>query len=505
MRYEFKTKPYRHQVAAIKDTLDGFRAVNSHALLMSPRTGKTKTAIDVSSILHQAGKADRIVVVCPVSVIGVWEEELELHCPWPHKVVVWDKQGRKTNGLPNVPGRLTFLIVNYDAFSTPGRKLANGKRSRKRGGRFDMYNRLARWAPHVIILDESHRIKTPNARKTRMMWKLGKLADYRLILTGTVLTKKKRVFDIYSQWQFLNPDSPLVVEHTMSSFKQEYGVWTERNGYPQWLRNKNMVKLRKLLHAESFAITRDECFDLPPRRDQIIPVELSGHNAELYDQMAEEMVAKIITGEITEASIKLVQTLRLSQLTSGIARTTPTDEHPESRLLRVGRDKLIVLEEILSDLFEADEHVVVAARWRADIDAIEKLGKKLKTPVYQVHGGIPTRERMSHQVKPFNAQSGKALFIMQPQAGGLGIDLSSASIFIWFSLTNSWVDYTQAEDRIALSNRSTIFMYLIARGTVDQVMYDSLQEDGDLAKAVTDSPDRLLRNFKDHWIPKEHK
>jgi SNF2 family DNA or RNA helicase len=217
------------------------------------------------------------------------------------------------------------------------------------------------------------------------------------------------------------------------------------------------------------------------------------------------MVAKIRTGEITEASIKLVQSLRLGQLTSGIARTTPTPDHPESRLLRVGRDKLFALEEILSDLFEADEKVVVGARWRADIDAIVKLSTKLKTPAYEVHGGIPPRERLSNQIQPFNRRSGKALLVMQPQAGGLGIDLSAASIFIWFSLTNSWVDYTQAEDRIALSNRSTIFMYLIARGTVDQVMYDSLQEDGDLARAVTDSPDRLLRDFKQPWIPKSHK
>jgi SNF2 family DNA or RNA helicase len=357
----------------------------------------------------------------------------------------------------------------------------------------------------MIVLDESHRIKTPNARKTRMLWKLGKTADYRLILTGTVLTKKKRVFDIYSQWQFLNPESPLVADQTLKTFKEEYGVWTSRNGYPQWLRNQNMTKLRKLLHAEAFAITRDECFDLPPRRDQIIPVELTGHNAELYDQMAEEMVAKIKTGEITEASIKLVQTLRLSQLTSGITRTTPTEDHPESRLLRVGRDKLIVLEELLTDLFEADEKVVVAARWRADIAAIAQLATKLKTPAYQIHGGIPSRDRQPKHIKPFNQRDGKALLVMQPQAGGLGIDLSAASIFIWFSLTNSWVDYTQSEDRIALSNRSTIFMYLIARGTVDQVLYDTNQEDGDIARAVTESPDRLLRNFKDHWVPKKHR
>jgi len=509
MRYKFQTKPYRHQVAAIKHSLDGFRKTGSHALLMAPRTGKTKVGIDLASILHEMGRCDRVLVVCPVSVIGVWIDEIERHCPVAHRVIVWDKRGRKTNGLPIRPGRLTFVIVNYDAFSTPGARLKSGKRSRKRGGRFDVYNRIAAWGPHLAILDESHRIKTPNARKTRMLWKLGRIVDYRLILTGTVLTKKKRVFDIYSQWKFLNPESPLVKGENLATFKEEYGIWTSRNGYPQWLRNKNTQKLRKLLHAESFAITRDECFDLPPRRDQIIPVELTGHNAELYDQMAEEMVAKIKTGEITEASIKLVQTLRLSQMTSGITKTTPTPDHPEARLLRVGRDKLNVLSDILSDLFEADEKVVVGARWRPDIAAIVNLTRTTnkqsplyKTPAYQVHGGIPARERLPNQIKPFNQRDGKALMVVQPQAGGLGIDLSAASIFIWFSLTNSWVDYTQCEDRIALSNRSTIFMYLIARGTVDEVLYDTLQEDGDIAKVVTDSPDRLLRDFKQPWQPK---
>jgi SNF2 family DNA or RNA helicase len=510
MKYTFKTRPYAHQVAAIKQTLEGFRKNGSYALLMAPRTGKTKSAIDVASIVHEMGKCDRVLVLCPVSVIGVWEDEIAAHCPVPYRIIVWDKRGRKTSGLPTLPGKLTIVIMNYEAFSTPGARMRNGKRSRKRGGRFDVYNRVARWAPHLIILDESHRIKTPSARKTRMIWKLGPVADYRLILTGTVLTKKKRIFDIYSQWKFLNPRSPLIADHTLGSFKQEYGVWTSRNGYPQWLRNRNMVRLRKQLHAEAFAITRDECFDLPPRREQIIPVELTGHNAELYDEMAEEMVAKIKTGEITEASIKLVQTLRLSQLTSGIAKTTPTPDHPEARLLRVGRDKLRVLEEYLGDLFEADEKVVVGARWRPDIAAIANLTRTkskasplYKVPTFQIHGGIPARTRIPEQVKPFNQTDGRALFIMQPQAGGLGIDLSAASIFIWFSLTNSWVDYTQSEDRIALSNKSTIFMYLICRGTVDQVLYDTLQEDGDIAKAVTDSPDRLLRNFKQTWEPKK--
>jgi hypothetical protein len=58
------------------------------------------------------------------------------------------------------------------------------------------------------------------------------------------------------------------------------------------------------------------------------------------------------------------------------------------------------------------------------------------------------------------------------------------------------VQFTQGEDRIALSEKKTTYMYLIATGTVDEIMYETMQEDGNVAKTVTDSPDRLLRNFK---------
>lgn len=492
---------------------------------MEPRTGKTKVVIDWLSILFLRDKVGRVVIICPVSVIGIWQEEIEKHCPVDHRITVWDKDGRKQATLP-LYGRtvLDIVLLNYEAFSTPGqptrrapdkvdehgRVVKRGeitRRSTVRGGRYDAKRAIIRWNPDCIVLDESHRIKSPRAKKSTMIHSLGSYVKYRVIMTGTAVTKKKRVYDLYSQWLFLNPESPLLIDprtderHTLSTFRSLYGRWTNRRGYPQWLRPKNEVLLRKLLHAEAFAVTRDECFDLPPARRQIVPVEITGHTAEVYDQMAENLVARIKTGEITQASIKLVQGPRLSQITSGIAKTEPTDERPEGRWVRLGRDKLNVLKELLSDLFEADEHVVVAARWRADITAIVKLGKELGSPVYELHGGIDRRERdrMRHE---FNAADGPALFVMQPSAGGMGIDLSSAATFIWFSFTQSWVDYRQAEDRIALAPRGTVYMYLIARGTIDQEHYDVLQEDGDLAARITESPDKLLRTYKKLWHPK---
>jgi hypothetical protein len=49
-----------------------------------------------------------------------------------------------------------------------------------------------KWQPQLIVLDESHRIKNWMAKKTKMIVKLGTVADYRVIATGTSVTKKKR-------------------------------------------------------------------------------------------------------------------------------------------------------------------------------------------------------------------------------------------------------------------------------------------------------------------------
>lgn len=511
--YRWKTTPYRHQVAAVKDLLQrGWGG----ALLMSPRTGKTKTTIDWFSILHQKGRVNRVLIICPVSVIGVWVNEIETHCPFPTRITVWDKKGRKQKKLPTL-GRdiLDIVIVNYDAFSTPPRRTKSG-RANRRTGRFLVRDNLRKWRPQAMVLDESHRIKSPSAAKTTVIksiaWKehrprggqawLEELVPYRVILTGTVLTKKKRVFDIYSQWGFLNPASPLVKDLTLKEFKEKYGVWTSRDGYPRWLRNRNEEALRKKLHKEAFAITRDECFDLPHRTDQVIPVPLE-ESGPYYDEMAAEMVANLQSGEISWAKIPLVQRLRLAQITSGIVKTEPTDAYPEGRLVRVGHEKLRALEELLADLFEAEEKVVIAARFRGDISAIVKICERLKVPAYELHGGISStrsarggESERDVEIRKFKQEQGAAAFIMQPNAGSLGIDLSTASIFIWFSLTNSWVDFTQAEDRVALSPRKTTFMYLIAEGTVDEIQLEALGEDGDVARRVTESPDRLLRNFK---------
>lgn len=463
---------------------------------MEPRTGKTKICIDYASILHQAGRVNRVLVVMPISVMGVWEDEIAAHCPFKYRITIWDKKGRKRTSLPrNGKNVLDFVLINYDAFAHPGRRKRNprtGKWQRKRiGGRIPLRNQLRLWAPQLIVLDESHRIKNSSAKKTTMIHTLGPVADYRVIATGTAVTKKKRIFDLYSQWKFLNPDNPMLYDGfpqmmNLGEFKTKWGVWVQMGGYVKWIRNRGLRELRGYIHQDSYAITRDECFDLPLSREQEYWVELD-ESRQAYVDMAEEMIAMLESGEVVEASIKLVQALRLSQITSGIAKTT------EDKLVRVGHEKLNAASDLLEDWFEADEKVVVAANFRADIAAIVDICNKKRVPVFELHGGVKSRVQRDKNIKDFRAIPGPACFVLQPQAGSLGIDLSTASIMLWYSLTRSYVDFTQTNDRIALSPKKTTIGYLLARGTIDEVMLQALREDGDIARAMTVSPRRLLQ------------
>jgi SNF2 family DNA or RNA helicase len=509
MKYKWKQRPYRHQIDAVKKLMsNGFGG----ALLMEPRTGKTKVAIDYASIMHLKGEVNRVLIFCPLGVIGVWVDEFEANCPIPYRILVWDKHKRKTGHrkeqqLPEFGKNvLDVVLVNYDALSTPGqwriRKHRDGTQSKiraRRGGRFDVMRKIKAWQPQMIILDESHRIKSPTAKKTSALLSLKDPVPYRVIMTGTVVTKSKRLFDIYAQWKFLNEGRFQIEgkQMTLGEFKSEFGKWLVRQTsggaqYSKYLGPRNENRLHRLIHKDAFSITREECYDLPKETIQKIYVDLE-ESYDVYVRMAEDMVARIETGEITEASIKLVQRLRLQQITSGLFRTSPSPDYPEGRIYIGGSEKLRAIQSRLEDLMEADEKVVIGALFKPDLQRLEHMiNKKLKVPLFIVKGGVKPADR-EYARKQFHKVSGGAIFLGQPAAAGEGIDLSCASILQWYSLTSSWVNYRQFTDRIALSERPTFHEFFLARGTIDDIIYEGTLEDQNVGKMMITSPERLLK------------
>src|SRR3546814_6665301 len=94
-------------------------------------------------------------------------------------------------------------------------------------------------------------------------------------------------------------------------------------------------------------------------------------------------------------------------------------------------------------------------------------------------------------IREFRQWDDAGIMVVQPQAASLGIDLSTSSKMIWYGLIPSYVDYTQCCDRIALSRNSTTFVYLLAEGTVDEMLMETLQADHDIAQMIITHPEKL--------------
>jgi hypothetical protein len=517
MRYEFATRPYHHQAAALaKMRRGGFGG----ALLMEPRTGKTKVAVDWMCVEALQHGVKRWVVVSPKRVMGVWKEEIGLHRGWVVgedgtrrrlniQVQLWDAAKRR-QGPPRAPTSirdLSIVVVNYEAFSGSsseqtvrallawiGAKLPTKKPRTRRGRRRTIAPAgvVAPEAPVGMVLDESHLIKNPSAQTARMLVSLSPLFARRMILTGTPITGAERIADLRMQWLFLNPQRFKDLA-TDEDFRSHYGLWRNIGPIRKLIRFREpgLEDIKRRIKKDSFSITRRECFDMPDPIPRDILVTLSSRTREVYDTLKEEMIAGIKSGQIV-ASTAAVKSLRLSQIAAGVAKIDAENSSTgQDRLVRVGREKLEALAELLEEWFEHDEKVVVAARFRADIVSILKMVKEKcpRASAYRLDGTVPA-ERMHEELKLFREESGPAIFVIQPKAGGVGIDLSSASRFVWYTLDLSWTNYKQCSDRVAL-NRTVDMVHILAKNTVDIGHLRALQGDGQIGRWIVDHPDEL--------------
>lgn len=452
MEYRFKTRPYKHQVVALKRALR-----EGHlGLLWEPGLGKTKCIIDWACALHTRGDLMRVLIVAPLSVVGVWEDEIKEHAPVKVDVRIL---GRTTEVMSFNQFRLTFLVVNYD--------LAWRRK-----------NLIEDFDPEMVVADESQRIKRAGAKRS---WYLRSLNDvpYRAILTGTPTPKS--FLDLYGQWAFLNPDR---FGTRINEFKQRYIVY---GGYMnrQIRGYLNVDELKAKVKADASVRRKDQCLDLPPKSYQRIPVVLEPRAQQLYDTMEHELFLEL-EGEEVDAANVVVKILRLQQITGGFLKTD------EGNIKQVSAAKLTALRDILEDRFNEEDRVVVFARFLPEVESISQMGAEFKVPTYVLRGSVRQSDRDVARRK-FQTTPGPSLFVAQIQTGGLGITLHASHEAIFYSTTYALDDRIQAEDRIHRIGQVSAVTYrdLVARGTVDLDIYAALRAKKNVMDQIMGKPDQF--------------
>jgi SNF2 family DNA or RNA helicase len=459
--YQFRTKPFRHQL----EEFLAHRDDESRAIFWEQGTGKTKLIIDTAAWLLQTGKIDGMLVIAPNGVHQNWVlRELVQHMPEGvlerTYTFVFSSQRRNAKYLEQmekVHARPEFVVVamGYDGFMT--------KRGRLLARKFLQSRRV------LFVLDESRRIKSPAAKRTRAIVAEGCHASYRRILTGTPVANGP--FDVYAPIKFL--DETFWSRHGLGSylaFKTTFGVWEQlRLGHRQFqklLAFRSLESLNKLLSTISNRVVKSEVLDLPPKLYSTRTFEMSPEQARHYREIRDDFVTFLATGEPLTAPLAITRELRLRQILSGYL---PSDLNSACLDFPELNARLYALEDLLD---EVPHQAIIWANFTRDIDLICGL---LGDQVVRYDGKVGEDDRTA-AINRFQAGEVK-YFVGNPAAGGTGLTLHAARTVIYYNNDFDLEKRLQSEDRAHRIGQAHPVNYidLVCEGTVDERIADALQ------------------------------
>lgn len=470
--YPVKANLYKHQIRGANMALRAFGALDAKTPgggfgeLFEMGCGKTLTTIAVAGALYNLGKIDRVLVVAPTSVCSVWPHDLNQFAtfPWEARVLLGDKKKRlkALNELENWPFKaLRIAVINYESTHREG-----------------IFEALAAYKPDLIVCDESQRIKNPSAAQSKALHKLGDAAPFRMILSGTPV--QNNAVDLYSQYRFLDP---AVYGANFYAFKNRYCIM---GGYGQHqiVGYRNMDELVEKEHSVAYRVTKEECLDLPQQTFINRYVQFTDAEQAIYEQLRKSSFLELETGENVTATTILTMYLRLMQLTGGFLTA---DE--STRPKQVNTAKLDALADIVDDyVVDAGKKLVIFARFRAEIAAIDNLLRLRKIQYGSIYGDVPMEER-GKIVDDFQTNPDTKVFVAQIQTAGLGITLHAASTAVFYSYDYNYANYAQALARIhRIGQRLPVtYIHLVVDGSIDEKILAALENKEDMAKTVVDS------------------
>ena len=433
------------------------RRSKSVAILAEMGTGKTLISIGIAGYLYLQKEINKLLIVAPLSITKVWEEEFQKFADFDYQLEVLEGPTKeKSETLRNLFGtKLQVAVVNYESC-------------------WRMEKEIALWKPDMIICDESSKIKNPQAKQSKALHRLGKISKHNMILTGTPVTNNP--LDFFSQYKFLDES---IFGGSYYSFRARYAIMGGYGNY-QVVGYKNLQEITEKAHSIAFRITKKEALDLPEQVDVTRYVELEPMARAIYNQVERDSYAELSQGEVVVRNV-LTKLLRLSQITGGYIK----DEFSEIEE-QVSSAKLNALEEIIEECLDADKKVVVFARFISEIDAITKMLKHYGIKYSLIRGDVKDR---ASEVEKFQNDKDVKVFVGQLQTTGMGITLTASDTAVFYSLSYNFADYEQAKariHRIGQKNNCT-YIHLIAKKTIDEKVMEALSKKKNIADLVVDN------------------
>jgi len=493
--YNFKTKPFDHQMEAFEISKDE----PFYGYLMDMGTGKTKVTIDNICYLYEKGKIDAVLILAPKGMFHQWAQDSDLFDPnimrewemhaWDQAkedgwVYVWDNSGTKGNttrqrDILQRDNALSILVMNTEAMSTPkGVKFAD-KFMKSHDSCF-------------MAVDEATLIKNHKAKRTRSIRAVGGSADYRRILTGTPITQGP--LDLFGMMSFL---SAQILGKSFYPFRARYAILKEQfmagRSFKVVVGYTKLEELKARIAPWNIRVDKNECLDLPDKIYMKRDVPLGPTQQKLYDQMRDYAVAILDNRPVVTAPLAITQMMRLRQILCGYMKVDGQDKP----VLIKDSQRFKILEGVVDELAGK---IVIWCPFRACVEEVAAgLKKKFgNDSVIMYYGGVKNRSELQDQFNDPN--SSQRFFVGTPQTGKYGLNFTCCCYIVRYGMDYDLDAVLQSEDRIQGIGRgksvldeatgkmvklNPVYIDLVAPNTIDIKIREALIGKKTIADMIT--------------------
>lgn len=446
--------------------------------IIGDKPGLGKTAQAIASIIgaEQIAKAIEerafpCLIICPSSLKINWQREVDKFSGGRCRALILSDKNKRTYLQYWEAGLVQFFIVNYESL----KKYFVAGFTNKGRQRLMLKHILFKetiGAFRSLIIDESHRCKNGSSQQSKFCMGIAKEKKYVFELTGTPLINRPE--DLIPQLHILDL---LPVFGGYKHFMERYCAGEKRAS--------NLRELNYLLNLHCFyqREKKDVLKDLPAKMRRTVICEISNrkeyddayHNLQKYlrdyRQATDKQIRKAMKGEI------IVRMTVLRQIAA--------------------RGKVKDVCEFIDDMLESGEKLILF------MNLIE-LGNAFKEHYPEavlLRGGMTDMEKQK-AVDRFQADPSCRLAICNIKAAGVGLTLTAASNVAFVEFPWTYADCEQCEDRahrIGQTDSVTCY-YFLGHDTIDERMYEIIQQKKSIAATVTGADDQVEESVVDSFI-----